>query len=77
MELESFKNWVTSTPSKSIQDGKVSEELVKAMASLRFKDKEIEKLKANLVQKDTNINALKGVVTQKDQEAKDVINSKN
>ena len=77
MELEAFKNSVTSAPSKSVKDVKGLEELVKAMASLKLKDKEIEKIKVNLVQKDTKITSLKGVVTQKYQQAKEAINSKN
>ena len=77
IELEDFKDPVTYVQSKLVQDEKDSEDLVKAMASLKLKDEEIEKLKANLVQKDTHITILKEIVTKKGSVVKEAQDSKN
>ena len=63
IELEAFENYFTTMPSQSVQSEKYLEELVKAMASLQLKDKEISNLKVSLVKKDTEINTFIGSVT--------------
>lgn len=49
IELEDFKNTTKST--QSVPSETSSEDLVKSMASLQLKDKEIEKLKGSLDEK--------------------------
>lgn len=77
MELESFNNSITSIQLKSNQNEKALEELVKAMASLKLKDEEIEKLKTNMVQNDTQIFTLQEIVKIKEHDVKEAQHSKN
>ena len=77
IELEAFKNSVTTMPTQSVQSEKYSKYHVKAMASLQLKDKEIPNMKVSLVKKVIEINTLRGLVTQKEKEVKEVVISKN